>query len=211
MHAPILVTPPTTMPVTLEEAKLHLKVEGDEENGLINGLIAGAVSYLDGWTGILGRALVEQTWRQDFDMFGCTMRLVLGPVSEIVSITYRNAAGQVSTVADSDYALVTDSLGPRVFWDAGYSAPGDLYEQGAVSVTYKAGYPTTPAVEADPDAVPPVSSAEASSTVPAALKVAILLMVGHWYANRETVAEGSFSELPFAANALIAPFRRMAL
>lgn len=189
MYAPVLVTPPAVMPVTLDEAKLHLRVEGDEEDALIDGLIAGAVSHLDGWTGVLGRAIVEQTWRQDFDTFACTMRLPIGPVSEIVSITYRTADGQVSTVADSNYALVTDGVGPRVFWDAGYSAPGDLYEQGAVSVTYTSGY--------DP--------------VPAAIKVAILLMIGHWYMNRETVAEGGFSELPFAANALLTPFRRMSI
>lgn len=220
MSAPVLVTPPALMPVTLDEAKLHLKVAFPNEDGtfpvtpddpLIEGLIAGAVSHLDGWTGVLGRALVEQTWRQDFDSFGCTMRLVLGPVIEIVSITYRDADGQVSTVASSNYALVTDGAGPRVFWDAGYSAPGNLYEQGAVSVTYKAGYPVTASAEADPDAEPPVVAAEAATTVPAALKVAILLMVGHWYENRETVAEGGFSELPFAANALIAPFRRMGI
>ncbi|MGV8951198.1 MAG: head-tail connector protein [Cypionkella sp.] len=189
MHAPVLVTPPAGMPVTLDEAKLHLRVDGDEEDTLITALIAGAVSYLDGWTGVLGGALADQTWRQDFDSFACTMRLPIGPVSEIVSITYRTSDGQVSTVADSNFALVTDAIGPRVFWDAGFSAPGDLYEQGAVSVTYQAGY------------------AEA----PAALKIAILLMVGHWYTNRETVAEGSFSELPFAANVLLAPFRRMSI
>lgn len=187
MLAPVLVTPAASLPVTLEEAKLHLRVDGDEEDSLIEGLIAAAVSHIDGWTGILGRAVAEQTWRQDFDSFGCAMRLALGPVSEIVSITYRNEAGQVSTVADSNYALVTDGSGPRVYWDNGFSAPSDLYEQGAVSVTYKAGY----------------------AEVPAAIKVAILLMVGHWYANRETVAEGSFNEIPFAANALLAPFRRL--
>lgn len=189
MHAPVLVTPPAELPVTLDEAKLHLHVDGDEENALIDGLIAGAVSYLDGWNGVLGRALVEQTWRQDFDSFGCTMRLAIGPVNDIVSITYRNASGQVSTVAAENYALVTDGVGPRVFWDAGFSAPGDLYEQGAVSVTYASGY----------------------DEVPAAIKIAILLMVGHWYANREAVAEGGFSELPFSANALLAPFRRMSI
>lgn len=189
MHAPVLVTPPASLPVTVDEAKLHLRVDGDEENTLIEGLIAAAVSHLDGWTGILGRALVEQTWRQDFDSFGCSMRLALGPVSEIVSITWRNEAGQVATVASSNYALVTDGIGPRVYWDAAFSSPSGLYEQGAVSVTYRAGY----AVE----------------DVPAAIKVAILLMIGHWHMNRETVAEGSFNELPFAANALLAPFRRM--
>lgn len=187
MHAPVLVTPPAELPVTLEEAKLHLRVDGDEEDSLIESLIAAAVSHIDGWTGILGRAVAEQTWRQDFDSFGCTMRLALGPVSEIVSITYRNEAGQVATVADSNYALVTDGVGPRVYWDKSFSAPGSLYEQGAVSVTYKAGY----------------------AEVPAAIKVAILLMVSGWYENRESVSERDLKVVPFAVESLLAPFRRL--
>lgn len=189
MHAPVLVTPPAVLPVTLEEAKLHLRVDGDEDDTLITGLISGAVSHLDGYTGVLGRCLVEQTWRQDFDGFGCHMRLALGPVIEIVSIAARDAAGQITTISSSNYALVTDGVGPRVYWDRAYSAPSGLYEQGAVSVTYKAGY----------------------AEVPAAIKVAILLMVGHWYGNRETVAPGTFNELPFAANALLSPFRRLSV
>lgn len=196
MHAPILITPPTAMPVTLEEAKLHLRVEDDGDDGLIRGLIAGAVSYLDGWTGILGRCLVEQTWRVDFDTFGRCMRIPLWPIIEIESITWRNEAGQVATIADENYALRTDERGAYVHWDKAYSFPSGLYESAAVSVLVKAGYPN------DENDV---------STVPAALKVAILLLVGTWFDNREATVSGNASELPFAVNALIAPFRRISI
>jgi len=187
MRAPVLVAPAETLPVTLEEAKLHLRVDGDEDDALITGLINGAVSHLDGYTGILGRCLVEQTWRMDFDAFARTMCLPIGPVAEVVSVTWRDASGQISTVNDDNYGLLPGAGGrTSLRFRNGYALPTGLHEDGAVSVTFKAGY----------------------TEVPAALKVAILLMVGHWYANRETVAEGSFSEVPFAANALIEPFRR---
>lgn len=192
MHAPVLVSPPSKLPVTLDEAKLHLRVDGSEEDGLIVGMIRGAVSHLDGWTGILGRCLVEQTWRQDFDHFRGDMRLRLGPVTDIVSVTYRNAEGQIATVPDTNYALVTDSLGPRVFWDRAYSAPTGLYEQGAVSVTFKAGYP---------------DDEDGKSGVPEAIKIAILLMVGNWYRFRTADVETSVSQLPMGVASLLSGFR----
>ncbi|WP_193336171.1 head-tail connector protein [Devosia beringensis] len=211
MIAPILVTPPEILPVSLEEAKLHLRVEDNDEDTLINALLRAAVSHLDGWTGVLGRCLVEQTWRLDFDTFGRCMRLPLWPIIEIESITWRNEAGQVATIGDSNYALRSDERGAYVYWDRAYGSPSGLYESAAVSVQVKAGYSTTPAVEADPEAEPPVEAVPAVSTVPAALKVAILLLVGTWFDNREATVSGNSSELPFAVNALIAPFRRISI
>lgn len=210
MLAPVLVTPPASLPVTLDEAKLHLRVavpneDGTmpetDEDGLITALIEAAVSHLDGWTGILGRALVEQTWRQDFDGFSHCMRLPLGPVTEIVSITWRNEEGQVATIASGNYSLRTDSLGAIISWDSGYSFPSPVYEHGGVSVTYKAGYPIIPATEDAPE----------RSTVPAAIKAAILLLVANLYENREATVTTSVNELPFAVNALLTPYRRIGI
>ncbi|MFC5386578.1 head-tail connector protein [Aquamicrobium segne] len=50
-----------------------------------------------------------------------------------------------------------------------------------------------------------------TSTVPDPLKVAILLLVGHWYQNREATSSAGMASLPFAVEALIAPYRRMQL
>lgn len=196
MLAPVLITPPAMLPVSLAEAKAHLRVDHTDDDSLIGGLIAAATDHLDGWTGILGRCLVEQTWRQDFAAFATCLSLPLGPVISISNVT----VGGV-TVDDSDYALLTDA-GGRSRVEIAHIASGP----GAVSVTYKAGYATIPEVPAngaDP-AIP------AQSTVPAALKVAIMLLVGSWYANREIIVVGATVEnLPFAVDALIAPFRRV--
>lgn len=187
MHAPVLVTPPASAPVTLPEAKLHLRIEGDDEDTLITALIDAAVAHIDGWSGILGRAIVEQTWRQDFDGFGCPMRLPLHPVIDIVSITARNDQGQITTIADSNYLLRTDAQGDYVHWDADYSYSDTLHDSAAVSVTFNAGY----------------------ETVPAAIKAAILLMVGNWYRYRSADVETGVATLPMGATALLAPYRRL--
>lgn len=213
MHAPVLVTAPTTLPVTLEEAKAHLRRDADEteEHDLITALVNAAVGHLDGWTGILGRCLEEQTWRQDFDGFDRVIRLPLWPIIEISSITWRNEAGQIATVSSDDYALKSDALGAYVRFKNDFEYPSGLNETSAVAVTFTAGYPREGAIEGDPEAEPPVEANPGTSTVPAAIKAAILLLVGHWYVNRMAVKEGSFQELPMAVNALIAPYRRVGL
>lgn len=204
MNRPILVTPPAILPVSLAEAKLHLRIDPDLtlEDTLVTGLIAGATGYLDGWTGILGRCLVEQTIRQDFDALAPCLPLPLGPVMEIVSVGYTDANGDTATVDPASYSVKTDGGGrSRVEFD-GVSA------SGAASVTYKAGYATIPEVPADGEtpAIP------AQSTVPEAIKIAIKLFVGAWYENREeTVIGVSVAGLPasVAAHALLAPYRRI--
>lgn len=195
MYAPTLIVAPAIRPVTVDEAKTHLRVDYAEEDDLIGTFIDAASAHLDGWSGLLGRALVEQTWKQEFDCFERCLRLSLAPVISIESVTWRDADGQISTVADTNYLLRTDASGSYVRFDDGYTFPTGLHESAAVAVTYVAGYPNT---EGDTPA----------STVPAALKAAILLMVAHWFNNREAVSADGLSEVPASAHALIAPYRR---
>jgi uncharacterized phiE125 gp8 family phage protein len=190
MLAPVRVSQPTTTPVSLIEAKAHLRVDHNDDDTLIGSLIAAAVDHLDGWSGILGRALVTQTWRQDFADFGC-LRLALGPVASIEKIEYFDGDNANQTLADTVYTHFTDARGSYVDLKPDQSWPGTYSRPDAVSVTYVAGVPV--------------------NDVPAALKAAILLMVGNWYANREATTETTMTELPLGAYALIAPYRRVGL
>lgn len=162
MYPPVLVVPPVILPVTVEELKAELPATAGGD-ALIEAQIKGAVSYLDGWTGILGRCLVEQTWRQDFDRFASRLRLPIGPVISVSSVKWRNRAGQIATLGSGEYALQADALGSFVRFRSGFSMPGDLYETAAVTVEFVAGYANT-------NDDPPVS------TVPAGIKTAIRLM-----------------------------------
>lgn len=207
MHRPVLVTPPEMLPVSLAEAKLHLRIEPEAtlEDSLIDGLIKAATAHLDGWSGILGRCLVEQVWRQDFDAFATCLPLPLGPVISISSVTIGD-----DTIDPAGYTLKTDAGGRSRVEFAGVTATG------AVSISYVAGYATIPGVPEDvgPPVVPAIP---AKSTVPDAIKVAILLLVGAWYENREesligvVSAGGQAPSLPasVAVSALLAPYRRV--
>jgi uncharacterized phiE125 gp8 family phage protein len=100
MKPPYLVTAPTTPIVTLFDMKEYLRVTHNLENTMIEGLITAATAYLDGWKGILGRAVVSQKWREEYDGFG-DLRLSLPDVVSIV-VTATDFAGGVVTVTQSD-------------------------------------------------------------------------------------------------------------
>lgn len=200
MHRPVLVTPPAMLPVTLEEARRFVIVEADEDGPVLEAMLQAAAGMLDGWNGVLGRCLVEQEWRQDFDCFERRLPLPLLPVMSISSVTYRGEDGGTVEVDPERYSLATDAggLAHVVFRDAWIGGP--------VSVTYKAGYATAPEVPADGDkpAVPE------HSTVPAPIKTAICMLVAQWFNSREATVTGTIAtELPLAVDALISPYRRV--
>lgn len=190
MLAPELVTGPAEPLVPLAEAKAHCRVDHDDDDSLIDGYIAAATAHLDGWSGILGRALVTQVWRQAYCAFG-VLRLPLSPVQSVTEVAYTDRDGVEKTVAAADYVLLADGYGSYAMAAPGASWPGDAGAGAdAVRVTFAAGY-------------------GAPDEVPAAIRQAVLLLVGHWYENREAVAAGrEGTVMPKSVDALLAPFRR---
>ncbi|RWK12530.1 head-tail connector protein [Mesorhizobium sp.] len=187
--APVRTVAPAEAPVSLDEMKLHLHA-GDDEDTLIQAYIDAATAHLDGYTGIIGRALVTQTWQQDFSGFSHSLRLPLGPLESVSSVTYYDGSNVQQTLATSVYDKFTDALGPHVGLKPGQSWPSTYTRPDAVRVTFVAG--------------------EDVADVPAPIKVAIMLLAANWYENRESVTLGSIpSEMPMGVAALIAPYRRV--
>lgn len=179
-----VVTPPAELPVTLEEVRRHLRIDAGADDPLISGLVMAATAWLDGPGGWLGRALVAQTLELRQDGFGwCDSAAFLPfpPAIEIVSITYDDAAGIEQTVPTGDYRLLGGNDGLfRVAPAHGKAWPTTRGASEAVRIRYRAGY-------------------GAATAVPAPIRQAILLLVGHWYANREAAStDRSVAELPLA-------------
>jgi len=172
MLAPVRTIPPAAPVVTLEAAKQHLRADFDDDDVIIQALIDAAVDHLDGYGGILGRALINQTWRQDFGGFSCKpLRLPLVPVLSDPTVAYFDQNNVQQPLASSHWQMLTDSGGPYVALKPDQSWPSSYSRADAVSVTFVAGY------GASTDDVPP------------ALKVAVLTHVKMHYdpASRETV------------------------
>lgn len=186
-YAPILVDGADVLPVHLDDVKQHLRVDGDDEDSLIETYLLAAVTHLDGASGWLGRAIVAQTWAQQFDTFERSVRLDLAPISEIVSVTYLDADGVEQTVDDTDYMLVNAGSSPELRFLDDYSFPVTRDQRPVLTVTFIGGYGD-------------------DTAAPQPIKVAILLMVGDMYANREAKTEGGMLINP-TVRMLLDPYR----
>lgn len=186
MLAPVRTEAPEETPVSLDEVKLHCRVDFDDDDLLLEALIGAATAHLEK---VLDIAIVTQSWRQDFGNFSC-LRLPKDPVQEDgLIVEYRDADNLAQTLAGSYYRLLADSRGPYVAIEPGQQWPASYSRPDAVSVSFVAGTPV--------------------EEVPLSLKAAILLHVGHLYQNREAVTVDAVSNfLPLGYEALIWPFKK---
>lgn len=187
----VTVTTPPAALVTAEEAKTHLRVDHADDDAYIGGLIMAAQGMLDGPSGILGRAIGLQTLELHLD--GCavwpsaTVDLPYPPlVAGSVAIRYVDPDGVERDLDAASFVVTGRPDQPRLVPAYQHAWPTVRRSPNAMTVSYGAGY----------------------ATPPAGLKHAALLLIGHWYANRETVNIGNISStLPFTVDALIGPFR----
>lgn len=179
-----ILTEPASEPVTTTEAKAHLVVEHTSDDTLIATLITAARKHVEART---NRALVRQKWRLYRDSFADSMDLHKQPVISIDSVNYVDTDGVAHTVGDDTspvdgsayYEL--DSSNGYVLKVYGATYPPPRNQTNAVWVDFWTGYADT--------------SASPQGTVPADLRIAILLLVEHMYEHR-----GASSEIQLFTN-----------
>jgi uncharacterized phiE125 gp8 family phage protein len=192
-----LVTAPADWPITLEQAKAHLRVDTDDDDDLIEALIDAAVESAELFQ---GRALVDQTWDLYLDAFPCSrweglrrvnqIEIRKPPLIEVAGVFYLDSSGAEQTLSASLYTVDTANEPGRVVLKSGsWPTLPDL--ANAVRVRFRAGYldqGVSPAVE----------------NVPKSTKAAILIMIGDLYANRESVVVGqTVARIPWSAEWLL--------
>lgn len=172
-----------TEPVTLEQAKLHLRVDADDEDTLIGALIVAAREWVENYTGLL---LVQRPVTVNFGAFCGRMELNVWPIATApgLAVTYTDAAGATQTVAG---ARVRGAARPAAIVPA-FGAVWPSASSDPVTVTITAGY-------ADP------------ADVPASLVAAMLLIVGNLYASRESDVVGMTYASTGAVESLCRPYR----
>ena len=174
------ITPPDGYPVTLAEVKLHVHAEDftDDDVTLLR-LISEETDHLDGWWGILNKALKPQTWELTLDEFPETIQIPLGPVISVTSIKYDDVDGNEQTIGPANYVVDTVVRPGWVVPVAGFEWPELLDRINAVRVLFEAGYPD------EPDTSSGAESGAVVSTVPPSIKAAIILRVAARYEKRE--------------------------
>lgn len=178
-----VITGPAEEPITLADAKLHLRIDGAAEDAYVTSLLKAARQTVEIET---SRVLVSQTLVQTFDGYtpGKPLTLLRAPVASIVSVQHVGGDGATVTLDAERYLAALGE--PALLHPAyGVSWPIARGQPGAVSVTYVAGYGN-------------------AAAVPELAKAAIRLLLGHWYENREAVIVGTIaSELPRGASSII--------
>lgn len=190
-----VITPPEPV-VSLDDAKKHLRVDHADDDGHIEALIAAATAWLDGPAGWLGRALGKQTLELSLaDFCHRYVTLPYQPLIDVVSVTYVDDINGTPQILDPDqYRLMGSDLLPA----HGMRWPSVCCQPDAVRIQYRAGYGAFSA--ADP--------AEWVPALPKPIWVAILMLVGQWYLNRQPIVIGqTVEQLPFAVDALLSTFR----
>lgn len=168
-----IITAPSTEPVSLVEAKAHLRVDHADEDALISSFISAAREECEH---LLERAIAEQTLELSIDEFPVDgIKLPRPPVMSITSVTYVDEDGTAQTMASGDYYL-DDAQAPAWLLPAyGLDWPAARAEANAVKVRYVAGYADCPEL----------------------IRAWILLRIGTLYANREADSDKPAQPSPF--------------
>lgn len=171
--------PPSELPVSLDELKEHVRVDHNEEDATLSLYLAAAVEQLDGWSGMLGRALMEQSWAAELDYLPASgeIELPLPPLQSVDAVWITNAAGEAEQLDLAAYEV--------------------RLAAGAVLVRNR------PRIARGPITVEFTAGAGTPAAVPANVRAAILLVAADLYANRE--AQGPVQQVNPTLQRLLAP------
>lgn len=191
---------PAAEPISLSEAKLHLKIDDSSpstnpDDTLITGLIVAARRWCEDYQ---NRAYITQTWSLYLNRFprhDHYIEIPKPPLQNIVSLSYKDGSGVLQTVSfldpsgtyliETDEYIVDASRRPGRLWLKNSATwPITLHEANAVIIQFVAGY-------------------GAATDVPAEIKSAILMKLSDLYENRGDVAANEGFER--AAQALLRP------
>lgn len=186
-----LMSGPAEEPVTVSEAKAHLRLDGSAEDVLIASLIVTSRLHVEA---ALGLALINQSWQLTLDRWpDGELRFPLRPIQNIASVTVYAADGTPDVVASQDYLLDGQALRPRLIpRDGKWPAPGR--PANGIEIAFSAGI-----------------GGEAAD-IPQPIRHAILLLVAHWYEHRDPLEIGSAAAaVPAPVSDLLKPYREVRL
>jgi len=180
-----IITPVATEPITLTEVRQHLRLpENEAEDTLLLSLITTARDYCEHYT---RRALAEQTLEFYLDRFPVSGTILLScpPLRSVTEIGFKDSTGEEFILPSSDYLVNVDCEPGQILPAVGTNWPAFTpYPTSAVRVRFVSGY----------------------EELPVSIRLAILLLIGHWYENREATGAAS-SVIDFSVHSLLAPYR----
>lgn len=188
----VLTSGPASEPVTLAEAKAHMRIETTAEDVLIASLLLTARLHVEQ---ALNAALITQSFRLILDEWpeDRAFDLPVAPVNQIDEIRVLAADGTPAVIASTAYGLEQSPTSPRLYRrDTTWPPPGQTIQ--GIEIDLTAGYGAAP------------------SDVPQPIRHAILLLTAHWYEHRDPYQIGHPSaNTSSAVSDLLKPYARVRL
>jgi len=142
---------------------------------------------------ITKRRFITQQWQQMLDWWpiGITFRLLLPPIQSVQSVQYYDQNSTLQTLDPTTYEVSYTQQAARVSLLNGFWWPTlRIMKLDPVVINFTTGYGDT------------------AASVPQGIKQAMLLMIAHWYNQREDVLMGSQAMIvPKGADYLLAPYK----
>ncbi len=184
------LAPPVGEPLTLAEARAHLRVDDTADDAVIADLITTVRDHLERTTGLV---LIARTFRLYLDRWpdASVLEIGRGPIVSIETITGYDALGAPFEADMTGFVLDGGSLPARLFLPAALETARAV---NGIEIDFTAGFGPT------------------GADVPASLKRALLLHLALLYAYRGAVSPGDQpADVPAGYERLVAPFRRLRL
>jgi uncharacterized phiE125 gp8 family phage protein len=191
--ATVLLSGPAVEPISLAEAKAHLRVDVSSEDTLIQSLIMASRLHIEA---ALDLALVTQSWRYRRDAWprsGC-IAMPMRPIQSVTSVQVYARDDSSESIDIADFVLDGDSNPARLVWRGGGAPPKPGRAANGIEIDFVAGF------------------GDAADDVPQPIRQSLLLLVAHWYENREPVEIGATATpIPSGVSELLLPYRRRQL
>ncbi|EJC75558.1 phage conserved hypothetical protein, phiE125 gp8 family [Rhizobium leguminosarum bv. trifolii WSM2012] len=171
--------------ISTADAKAHLRVLHSDDDAYIDGLIAAAGDWLFGENSWLGRPATASTWELTFASFPAgKICIPKPPLVSVDGVFYTPEDGGAEQEI-TDFRTIGEGGSGYILPAKNADWPSTDGEPESVRIEFTAGY----------------------ATLPASIKHAALLLIGHWYENREAATEAKLSDIPMAVDALLMPYR----
>lgn len=180
-----LVVPPASEPVSLVEAKSHLRVDTSAEDDLIADLISASRERIEA---AVGRSLITQNWVLALDAWPIArawVDLPRPPLQQINAVRIYDSDGTVSTWSAEAYFADLSAAPGRLILRAGEAWPIPGRPLRGIEIDYATGYGPT------------------GSNVPGPLRQAILMDVAQGFERRGE--EDGAGRAPWSG--LVEPYR----
>ena len=219
--ATVQTSAPACEPITLDEAKSHLRIETSDEDALIQSLILTSRLHIEV---ALGIALITQQWSCFFDRWPAAlsarntpmqpvgavysvpdstarhyaltdvMALPLSPIKSVDAVRVYAQDGTFVTLPLNGFTFDLISRNPRVIRNQETTTPTPGRRLNGIEIAVTCGFGAQP------------------SDIPAPIRQALLLLVAHWYEHRDPGEIGTpEARVPAAISSLLCPYHPVRL